>query len=405
MKAERLSDALSFLDDDIIEETQALRDKKRNYKSIWIKVLSVAACLCIALTAVIGSVGHCELPLRGSDINATLAEEYKYGSGDWLGGFSYAAGSMTPFNNAVYLEITEWKRTYFYAMVLEGQNDDFSNGTRVKVKFDKNIYVGLSSGQESGELYYEHRRPTQEDFSVGSKLYVVFNKSRNSFLNSKADKVINALSIKAVKSSEPLRGPGSMMTYYYVEITEWGKKEFEGIIKGSKESSGELPLDKEVTVKFDNNITVKKDGKKAENRIPTEADFPVGSRVEVLLNDNNAPEFLSESEILIYSIGDIRTLQTVLVRIDEWNSGGFTGTLCGENGTLALHYTSHVTTVEFTENTRTETKINDATTRITLAPTEEDFPVGTIVEVSYKDFVKISAEERIYIADRIWLYE
>ena len=229
MKAERLSDALSFLDDDIIEETQALRDKKRNYKSIWIKVLSAAACLCIALTAVIGSVGHCELPLRGSDINATSAEEYKYGSGDWLGGFSYAAGSMTPFNNAVYLEITEW-RTYFYAMVLEGQNDDFSNGTRVKVKFDKNIYVGLSSGQESGEIYYEQRRPTQEDFSVGSKLYVVFNKSRNSFLNSKADKVINALSIKAVKSSEPLRGPGSMMTYYYVEITEWGKKEFEGIM-------------------------------------------------------------------------------------------------------------------------------------------------------------------------------
>lgn len=405
MKAERLSEALGFLDDDIIEETQALRDKKRNYKSIWIKCLSAAACFCIALTAVIGSVGHCELPLRGSDINATSAEEYKYGSGDWLGGFSYAAGSMTPFNNAVYLEITEWKRTYFYALVLEGQNDDFSNGTKVKVKFDKNIYVGLSSGQESGELYYEQRRPTQEDFSVGSKLYVVFNKSRNSFLNSKADKVINALSIKTVKSSEPLRGPGSMMTYYYVEITEWGKKEFEGIIKGSKENSGELPLDKEVTVKFDNNITVKKDGKKAENRIPTEADFPVGSRVEVLLNDNNAPEFLSESEILIYSIGDIRTLQTVLLRIDKWNDNGFTGTLCGENGTLALHYTSHVTTVEFTENTRTETKINDATTRITLAPTEEDFPVGTIVEVSYKDFVKISAEERIYIADRIWLYE
>lgn len=401
MTAEFLSDALSCIDDDIIEETDALRHNNKNYKSIWIKILSAAACLCIALLAVISSVAQFELPSRGGDINNTEAEEYKYG-----GVYGYAAGVMNSVEEVTYLEVTEWKKNCFYALVLEGENDTFSNGTRVKVKFDKNIYVGLNSNQESGELYYEQRRPTQEDFPVGSKLYVVFNKSRNSFFNSKADKVITALSIKTVKSSAPLRGSGSMMTYYYVEITEWGKKEFNGIIKGSKYGTGELPFGKEVKVRFDGDILVKKEGEKGSCYIPDEDDFPVGSRVEVLVNDNYAPKFLGESEIWIYSIGNPTSDQTAIVKITQWNENGFAGTLCGENGNLGLYYEPITAVVEFTGDTRTE-EVNDrgTTTLITLAPTEEDFPVGTVVEVSYEESRMSKPNETEYFAERVWLFE
>lgn len=196
MTAEILSEALSFIDDELIEETDALRHKKKNYKSIWIKTLSAAACLCIALMAVVGSVAHFELPLRGGDISGTLAEEYKYGSGDYVGGFfGYASGAMNSVEEVAYLEITEWKKNCFYGISIDGRNDAFADGTHVKVNFNKTVYVRLT--KDTGWTEYVNRMPTEEDFPIGSKVFVIFSKERNSFLNSKADKEICAFVIEA----------------------------------------------------------------------------------------------------------------------------------------------------------------------------------------------------------------
>ncbi len=415
MKAENLSEALACLDDDIIEETESFRSRKKNYKSIWLRCLSAAACLCIALVAVFGTVQSFDLPLRGNGFNSTNnslwagtkgesrpVDEYKYG-----GGLGSVTGSMNLPDDGVYLEIKEWKKNYFYALVLGAKSQDLTNGMMVKVKFSKDImYADHPSWKGLGDPFYEDGIPTEKIFPVGCKVYVTFDKMRNSFFNSKAHKVIKANCVYFHKGEIPLRGPnGFNRVTYYVEIAEWGHKEFEGIIKGSEGNSGELPIDKELSIKFDENIRVKKQGGKFENRLPTEEDFPVGSRVEVLVNDYDAPKFLGTSEMWIYSISDLSMPQTVLVRIDEWNDKGFTGTLQGENGQQAFYYTNHNAVIEFTDNTRTESHKKWGTTTISLAPTEEDFPIGTLVEVSYYKSVQKSINETVYTAERIWLFE
>lgn len=191
MTAEKLSYALCFLDDDIIEEADALRQRKKNYKSIWIKTLSAAACLCIVLMAVIGVINSELIFGRGG--LPTGAGEYLYGAG-----YDYAG----------------------------------------------------------------------EDFWCGGSTYT-----------------------------------------------------------------------------------------------------------------------------------------TVIVRIAEWNEGGFTGTLEGENGQQAFYYTNYTAVVEFTDDTRTETVVDGTTTLITLAPTEEDFPIGTVVEVSYENSEQRGLTETVYIAEYVRLFE
>ena len=415
MTVEKISDALLFLDDDIIEEADLLRAKKKNYKSIWIKCLSAAACLCIALVAVFGAVQNFDFPLRGNGSNSTNnsswagtkgesqpVDEFKYG-----GGLGSVMGSMDLPDDGVYLEIKEWKRNCFYALVLSAKSEDLPNGMMVKVKFSKDImYADHPSWNGLGDPFYEDGIPTEKIFPVGCKVYVTFDKIRNSFLNSKAQKVIKANCVYFHKGEIPVRGPdGFNRVTYYVEITKWGHKEFEGIIKGSDGNAGELPIGKEIRFKFDENIRVKKQGGKFENFISTEEDFPVGSRVEVLANDYDVPKFLGTSEMWIYSISDLNRPQTVLVRIDVWNDKGFTGTLSGENGQQAFYYTNHTAVVEFTDNTRTESHKKWGTTTISLAPTEEDFPVGTLVEVSYYESINKSMNETVYTAERIWLFE
>ncbi|MBQ7386084.1 MAG: hypothetical protein IJW04_06215 [Ruminococcus sp.] len=433
MKAENISDALNFLDDDIIEETERIRSKKKSYKSRWIKCLSAAACLCIALVAVFGIVPQFDSPLRGNDLNSAnnsswagtkgesqFVDEYKYG-----GGLGYVAGSISMPADGVYLEITEWKKNCFYALVLGSENKELTNGMKVKVKLNKTSEYckysdggvkiqldGESAGSKSyywfgwDEDSYSQGRPVEEDFPVGTKVCVTFSKIRNSFLNNKADKVITATHLYEYRGETPARGPGDTVRItYYVEITKWGKKEFEGIIKGTVDGVGGLPLGKEVTVKFDENIRVRKQGEKFENRVPTEEDFPVGTRVEVLAVEKNEPQYLGKSEITIYSIGDLSMPQTVVVKIDEWNDNGFMGTFSGENGQQISYSVCNTAIVEFTEDTRMETRTRLGTTIISLAPTEEDFPVGAMVEVSYKKSMQKSSDEIVYTAERVWLYE
>lgn len=110
-----------------------------------------------------------------------------------------------------------------------------------------------------------------------------------------------------------------------------------------------------------------------------------------------------------YAEGDLwcggSTYTTVIVRIAEWNEGGFTGTLQGENGKEKVYYTSRTVVVEFTDDTRTEIVVNDTTPIVTLAPTEEDFPVGTVVEVSYENSEQRGLTETVYIAEHVRLFK
>lgn len=414
MNAEKLYDAIGFIDDDIVAEAQAFSKKKKSVRRVVATAVSLAACLVIAVFGIhtVRNSPAFVLPDRGGENIAFTSGENKYGG--VVKGATTTTGTMMSKDRVVRLEITEWKQNCFYALVLEENSDELSIGTKLKVKVDKNVWFGNADSckcteenycKGADENYYKQGKPTEEDFPVGSKVYVVYGKIRNGFLNSKADKVVRATSIKTITYSHTLRGPGSMMTYYYVEITEWYKDRFKGIIKGSEYNKGEIPLDKELTVRFDGDIIVRKEGEKPQYRKPVAEDFPVGSRVKVLANDMYAPEFLGKSEIWIHSIGALTEPQTVIVRIDEWNDEGFKGILTGENGQMAYYYTSHTAIVEFSDETRMESYDGRGTTTISLAPTEEDFPVGTIVEVSYNETMQNLDGETIYTAEHVWQYE
>lgn len=424
MKAENLSDALSFLDDDIIEETEFFRNRKKNYKTIWLRCLSAAACLCIALVAVFGAlqyVPNSDFPLRGQGagdnyLKGGYVEEYKYG-----GTFGSADSSISFPEGGVYLEITEWKKNYFYALVLGSENEALSNGMKVKVKLSKvseysKCADGLVKSDDSGkknyywsgwdESSYSQGRPTQEDFPVGTKVCVTFSKLRNSFLNFKADKVITANHLYEYRGETPARGPGDFnRVTYYVEIVKWEADGFKGIIKGSEHNIGVLPLDKEVKVRFKDPILVTTFDEKGELGTPTKEDFPAGTRVKVITNESDVPHMLGETEMWIYSIGKITANQTVLVKIDKWNENGFTGTLCGENGQWAVYDKPQKAVVEFTDATLLETILDEGTKRLSSAPTEADFPVGTVLEVRYEESVRESADKTVYSAERLWLYK
>lgn len=194
MTAEKLSEALSFLDDDIIEETEALRSRKdrTDYKIIWLRCLSVAACLCIALVAVFAGAGKGDLPLRGNGISTNPTEEFKYGAS---GADSTVMFSAQSVDEVAYLEITEWKGSCFYATAIEGKNDAFDDGAKVKVKFNPE-WVWVRRNADLGWYEYKNKIPSAEEFPVGSKVFVVFGDRRNTFLNSKADEVITAFVIE-----------------------------------------------------------------------------------------------------------------------------------------------------------------------------------------------------------------
>lgn len=52
MKNERFCDAMNLLPDDIIHEADEIRTRKKSYNKIWLKWVSAAACLCLAIGAV-----------------------------------------------------------------------------------------------------------------------------------------------------------------------------------------------------------------------------------------------------------------------------------------------------------------------------------------------------------------
>lgn len=199
MTAEKLSEALSFLDDDIIEEAEDSGSQKSNYKIIWLRCLSAAACLCIVLVAVFGGMqsdadlGCSDLPLKGGDISYTSPEDNKYGG--YRGTLGFGAGNVSYVGEVAYLEITEWKGSCFYATAIEGKNDAFDDGVKVKVKFFSE-WVWVEKKTYSDLMMFERKIPSAEEFPVGSRILVVFNDRRNTFLNSKADEVITAFVIE-----------------------------------------------------------------------------------------------------------------------------------------------------------------------------------------------------------------
>lgn len=191
MTAEVLSDALCFLDDDIIEETDALRTKKKNYKSIWIKCLSSAACLCIALVAVIGVVNSDYFYPPYKDIlPPTGGYEYTYGSG-------YAGGDTTlkGAEQTVLVRIAQWNENGFTGN-LESEDGTVCSNVAV-VEFTE--YTRTEKIIDGGTTTLVTPAPTEEDFPVGTVVEVSYENSDWSALDKT---VYEALRVRLFESAD-----------------------------------------------------------------------------------------------------------------------------------------------------------------------------------------------------------
>ncbi len=179
MTAEKLSEALSFLDDDIIEEAEDLRSRKPNHKIIWLRCLSAAACLCIVLVAVLGGLqANPDLDLPG------LKGEEPWAGPPRVGGYTYGAGCMgiTNVNENFwyYVEIIRWENDGFYGVIrgAECEGSIIPIGEKVKVKFADTVWI-IKNTEESAQRVFG-RIPDENDFPVGSLIKVKYFGSKTS---------------------------------------------------------------------------------------------------------------------------------------------------------------------------------------------------------------------------------
>lgn len=190
MTAEVLSDALCFLDDDIIEETDALRTKKKNYKSIWIKCLSSAACLCIALVAVIGVVNSDYFYPPQRDGLLSSGYEYTYGAGVLDGDTALKGAEQT-----VLVRIAQWNENGFTGN-LESEDGTVCSNVAV-VEFTE--YTRTEKIIDGGTTTLVTLAPTEEDFPIGTVVEVSYENSDWSALDKT---VYEALRVRLFESAD-----------------------------------------------------------------------------------------------------------------------------------------------------------------------------------------------------------
>jgi hypothetical protein len=84
MKREKLCDAMNLLPDDIIYEVEVVRTRKKSRHKTWLKMVSVAACLCLLMVSAVHMVSQedgSRTVLQWSE-NFPAADYFKYSAGD-----------------------------------------------------------------------------------------------------------------------------------------------------------------------------------------------------------------------------------------------------------------------------------------------------------------------------------
>ena len=211
MKQEQIHDALNLLDDDLIEAVDDLRDKaglnealfkersnsQKKQKTPWIKYMSVAACLCVA---VLGAFvwRHYEAKDSAknkydgvSDTDGSNKTTEGNTSNDSLTGNApdQELDGATPDGTleetvdgsisvvevpSVLVRIDAWTENGFKGVVAGIVDTDiFSVGAGICVVFNENIRVTIKTEEY---MKFEGGAPDKRDFPVGSVVRVQFVK-------------------------------------------------------------------------------------------------------------------------------------------------------------------------------------------------------------------------------------
>lgn len=179
MNPDKIHDALNMLDDDLIEEVNVLRIKKKKLNNRWVRRIAIAACLCIIIAGIFAANNLGILPLGGAGNNKQQGEM----SGNPEGismvqeNHSDAIGKElweTAEYPSVLVKIKGWQEDGFFGTVTGSfDTDTFEVGEDIVVLYGENIgeEISIGDGTES-----EDGVPESMDFPVGSVVRVWFAK-------------------------------------------------------------------------------------------------------------------------------------------------------------------------------------------------------------------------------------
>lgn len=198
MNIENIHDALNFLDDDLIEAVDKLRNDAKEQKEwtnkrkvTWVRWLSVAACLCIVASIYITD-GFSLMSFKGAssdsvqmkdESDSTSAENE---SKEVAGENSTAevevetdkdqiTDKSTVEMPSVLIEIVSWQENGFVGTVAGIVDTNiYAVGTEVVVKFSETVFIGEAI---DNEMQYREGIPNSTDFPEGSVVSVQFYES------------------------------------------------------------------------------------------------------------------------------------------------------------------------------------------------------------------------------------
>ena len=195
MKEEKIHDALNFLDNDMIEQVDKLRNIGTERKSYWTKGLAMAACICLIFGGIFAYGIHKDKGKPNGD-GGTVASGEKTDSqfsgaqGDFGNSTNEQISSMdknqvdvaTLTGNGseqevkfprVLVEILEWEEGQLLGKILDKKDADmFEIGSDISVYWEDYIVLVAYTEGYGKYLYRNYGAPTQEQFPVGSSIMV-----------------------------------------------------------------------------------------------------------------------------------------------------------------------------------------------------------------------------------------
>lgn len=165
MNQDKLHDALSLLDDGMIEAVEKLRSRAPK-KRVPIHWMSVAACLCIAAVVLFAAGKFVQLLLEMQNEDELISEGYDNAAGTESGVIE--ENGEVP---SLLLKITSWSENGFTGTVAGILNTDiYSVGTELIVLFSDDISYFPREGCTARE-----GTPSSKDFPAGTTVWVQFS--------------------------------------------------------------------------------------------------------------------------------------------------------------------------------------------------------------------------------------
>lgn len=207
MRPEKIQDALNYLDDDMIEEVDRLRQIPEKRKKVRLRYVSLAACFCLLMTGVIIASSRGlfdpDSAIKDEGSSSVISDRETAGSNDGFekdsvknehftaddeikpetagdldsDGIEEEAGEESEEEMpGLLVRIDEWHNDGFSATVTEMIDTDvYPVGEKLEIRFDEGINV-VTPG-EDGSYVWDQRVPAEDEFPVSTQVLIQFRDS------------------------------------------------------------------------------------------------------------------------------------------------------------------------------------------------------------------------------------